>query len=295
MTLRVVSYGGGVQSTALLVLAALVKRADAGDGQALRRLSDYGKNSKVDMLQTFDYTTFLFANVGDDSEHPATLEYIQTVAMPFAIENGLEIIELRREFQGKVQTLLERITTTNVIGIPMRLSNGAPGVRICTTEFKIDVIDKWLKPRLQKHRQSRTLVYDDPATVAIGISLDEFQRASNNQTEAWRAKVHPLIDARLTRQDCQNIIADAGISVPPKSSCFFCPFHSITEWQRLKRDEPALFDRSVELERQLNTRRQELGKDAAWLTRKLQPLDQAIGDQSAFDFEDTCESGYCMT
>lgn len=46
--LRVISYGGGVQSTALLVLAASGR---------------------------IDFRTFLFANVGDDSEHNATLVY----------------------------------------------------------------------------------------------------------------------------------------------------------------------------------------------------------------------------
>ncbi len=48
--LRVCSYGGGVQPTALLVLAA---------------------------QGTIDYRTFLFCNVGDDSEHPATLCYVR--------------------------------------------------------------------------------------------------------------------------------------------------------------------------------------------------------------------------
>ena len=45
MTLRVFSYGGGVQSTAALVLASQHK---------------------------IDFKTFLFCNVGDDSENPAT-------------------------------------------------------------------------------------------------------------------------------------------------------------------------------------------------------------------------------
>ena len=61
MTLRVVSYGGGVQSTSLLVLAAQNK---------------------------IDYKTFLFCNVGDDSEHPDTIKYVHEVAMPYAKEHG---------------------------------------------------------------------------------------------------------------------------------------------------------------------------------------------------------------
>ena len=60
--LKVFSYGGGVQSTAALVLAAQGR---------------------------IDYQTFLFCNVGADSENPETLEYVEQVARPFAARHGL--------------------------------------------------------------------------------------------------------------------------------------------------------------------------------------------------------------
>lgn len=55
--LRSFSFGGGWQSTAALVLAA---------------------------RGVIDFRTFLFANVGDDSENPETIEYVHQHAMPFA-------------------------------------------------------------------------------------------------------------------------------------------------------------------------------------------------------------------
>jgi hypothetical protein len=95
-----------------------------------------------------------------------------------------------------------------------------------------------------------------------------------------------------------NIIARAGLPVPRKSACYFCPFHRPSEWQRLKADEPDLFAKAVALEALLNERRDELGKDHVYLTRYGQPLDAAMGPDIqgtlAFDGED-CESGYCMT
>jgi 3'-phosphoadenosine 5'-phosphosulfate sulfotransferase (PAPS reductase)/FAD synthetase len=51
--LRAFAYGGGVHSTAALVLAAAGR---------------------------IDFPVFLFANVGDDSEHPATLRYVRDLA-----------------------------------------------------------------------------------------------------------------------------------------------------------------------------------------------------------------------
>lgn len=51
-TLRVFSFGGGVQSTAALVLQAQGK---------------------------IDFDMFVHANVGDDSEHPDTVAYMRDV------------------------------------------------------------------------------------------------------------------------------------------------------------------------------------------------------------------------
>jgi 3'-phosphoadenosine 5'-phosphosulfate sulfotransferase (PAPS reductase)/FAD synthetase len=121
MGLKAFSFGGGVQSTAALVLAAQGR---------------------------IDYRTFLFCNVGEDSENPETLTYVHEVAMPFARDRGLDLIELckvRRD--GTVDTIYRTITRpdSRSIGIPVHMSNGAPGRRACTLDFKIRVVDRWLK------------------------------------------------------------------------------------------------------------------------------------------------------
>ena len=266
MTLRVFSYGGGVQSTAALVLAVQGK---------------------------IDFPIFLFANVGDDSEHPATLRYVREVAMPYAERNGVALHELRHTRRdGSSPTLYEEVMGENrSVGIPMRVSNGAPGNRSCTERFKIKVIDRWMK----EHGVSK----DAPGVLGLGISLDEFQRMrSDDPRYPFKRKEYPLIDMRLTRQDCMTIIGRAGLPVPPKSSCYFCPFHRLTEWRRLKEEEPELFAKAVELERRVNEKRAGLGKDPLWLTDKLIPLEQAVaGTQHTLfdsDVDDICESGFCM-
>ncbi|MHB9859083.1 hypothetical protein [Streptomyces sp. YIM S03343] len=35
-----------------------------------------------------DFRSFLFANVGDESEHPATLAYAREIAIPYAAGGG---------------------------------------------------------------------------------------------------------------------------------------------------------------------------------------------------------------
>jgi len=149
---------------------------------------------------------------------------------------------------------------------------------------------------MAKWQRKHGATKDDPAITGLGISLDEFQRARTDSGDPTQALDYPLITMRLTRQDCINIIAHAGLPVPPKSSCWFCPFHRVSAWQKLKRDTPALFDRAVALERTLSERSDRLGHGKLFMNRKLIPLDQAIGDQSdMFETDDACESGFCMT
>jgi len=110
--LRSVSFGCGVQSVALLALAAQ------------RRI---------------DFRLFLFANVGDDSENPATITYFHEVAVPYAARHGIELVELHRiptrgPHRGEIETLYGRLTRpgSRSLPIPVRMANGAPGTRACT-------------------------------------------------------------------------------------------------------------------------------------------------------------------
>lgn len=325
VTIRAVSYGGGVQSTALLVLAA---------------------------QRVIDFPLFLMANVGDDSEDPRTLEYVDDVARPYAEANGIELVVLdRRTRDGKVETLWGRLMReeSRSLPIPVRMSNGAPGNRSCTADFKIRVITKELKRRgahgplpCRAHRPAQRaaqreaiaagktareagetpppvpLLFDvegcdacqpaNQATVGIGISLDEIQRAASRRVEPHERVVYPLVGLgeetglKLRRDDCTRIIRQAGLPVPPKSSCFFCPFHRPEAWSDLHRERPDLFERSALLEDTLNARRDKLGKDHVFLTRFGIPLREAIDqgqDLLPFIDEDpadgTCETGHCFT
>ena len=118
--LRTFSYGGGVQSTAALVLAA--------EGR-------------------IDFPIFLFCNVGDDSEHPATLAYVANVAKPYAFAHGIALHELRHmRKDGEEETLYKKLTRPNSrsTGIPIRLEgSGAPSNRSCTSQFKIRRMAVW--------------------------------------------------------------------------------------------------------------------------------------------------------
>lgn len=264
MALRAISYGGGVQSTALIVLAAT--------GRVSADLA-------------------IFANVGDNAEDPATLAYVRDVAMPYAAAAGLELVERNRG--GVNPDLYDRLTRpgSRFLGIPIRLTNGAPGRRSCTRDYKMIVVGRELKRR---GASAAT-----PAGVLIGISTDEAGRANNRRAEAWEAIEYPLLTLGLSRMDCREIITGAGLPVPPKSACWFCPFHTRAAWHNMRVDRPELFERAAELEEHLNTVRASIGKDSVWLSAGAIPLRSSIGDEAAlFDVDlvpGECDSGWCMT
>lgn len=273
--LRTVSYGGGVQTTALLVLAAQ------------RRV---------------DFRIFLMANVGDDSEDPDTLTYVRDVAMPYAQEHGIWMELLDRHRRDRtVETLYGALTRpeSRSLPIPVRMSNGAPGTRSCTPVFKIKVIGRWLK----EHGATA----DRPATVGIGISLDEIHRANARKVNPYERVTYPLVGIgeetglHMTRTDCERVIREEGLPMPPKSACWFCPFHKPATWEEMARTRPDLFERACQLEDLLNRRRDTLGKDHVFFTRFARPLRDVVnGDQlplftAADPADGTCDTGYCFT
>jgi hypothetical protein len=99
------------------------------------------------------------------------------------------------------------------------MSNGVHGTRSGTTDFEIVVIGRWLEARGASHNK--------PCDCGIGISLDEIGRLNKRRAMHYEQPVYPLLDQEptLRRNDCEHIIRGAGLPVPPKSACWFCPIH----------------------------------------------------------------------
>lgn len=284
------SYGGGVQSNTALVLCGLLESSP-------ETASDLTGLSVDRLRELLPYRRFIFCNVGNDSENPTTLDYVENIAKPFAKEHNIDLIEIERvisrgPLKGQTETILSRLTRDSGHGIPIpiRGQNGAPGNRSCTIDFKIRLTEKYGK--------SIGASPDNKAIVGLGISLDEMHRATGRERPHEILK-YPLIDMRLRRSDCTRIIELAGLPIPPKSHCWFCPFHSRAEWYRIREHEPEIFKKAVELEQFINDRQAKKGRRSVYLTDRGMPLDQVIGLQTSLplferDDEADCNSGYCF-
>ncbi len=201
--------------------------------------------------------------------------------------------------------------------IPAFVANqdGTRGImgRACTADFKIGPLVKKTKELIgapaikdwkRRHavaykafllsvREKRTcpsIAWDemqaDPLAVQwIGISWDEIQRMK----PSWIPFVKhrwPLIEMEMRREHCLVWMLRNKYPEPPRSACEACPFHSDTEWRRLKDNEPESFARAVKFERDLQDvkRRSDNMGGVPFLHNSLQPLDQV-------DFSTDVEKG----
>jgi len=190
--LEFLSYGAGVNSTAVMVM---LKPA-----------------------------ILIFADTG--VEHPETYRFIEEHAKPLVASYGGQFIIVRNSQYAslKEMALAERV-------VPARTH------RWCTDKFKVRPIRTYLS-------QNSYL----PCHQMIGIDANEHHRARPSGSPLIE-NAFPLIDRGIDRPTCKALIREAGLPLPRKSGCYFCPFQSKRQWIELKREYPELFQIAVEIER----------------------------------------------
>ena len=183
------------------------------------------------MPDIMDKTDFvMFADTC--GENPETYEYIDKYIKPYLekIQKPLIIVHGEEKVNGKIETNME-MAYLGWKMIPVRF------MRHCTDKWKIRPMHKYLQSNYP----------DDSLRVIIGFAFDEIQRVNTTRwqdQETW----FPLIDKKMTRDDCKKYILKQGFPVPPKSGCFYCPFQRLDQWKNLRNNHPDLWQRAVDLE-----------------------------------------------
>ena len=86
----------------------------------------------------------------------------------------------------------------------------------------------------------------------IGYDAGETRRRDHariyDEQDKKYCKVYPLMEWGWKREDCITAIRKAGLPVPGKSSCFFCPSMKKAEILELQKQHPDLLARALALE-----------------------------------------------
>jgi hypothetical protein len=98
--------------------------------------------------------------------------------------------------------------------------------RTCTTNYKIRPIRAFYKRQLGQ-------VQNRHVEQWLGISWDEIGRMRDSDARYIHNR-YPLVEQRLTRDDCLAWMADHGYPTPPRSACVGCPYRSAADWAGLR-------------------------------------------------------------
>lgn len=185
------SFGGGVQSWALALLAVTGKIA---------------KPEAVIYAKTFD--SIVTREYIEKYKHIITdagIRYVEVSA------SNLVPVDLSSTFKTPVPLFV--LNKDNKVGMLQRS---------CTKQWKIDPVTEFIKSEVDVKELKRN---KQKVQLRLGISIDEFSRVSQSKI-AWLENQYPLLDLYMARDNCEDFILKELGELPPKSSCVFCPFRS---------------------------------------------------------------------
>lgn len=232
--MNVVSFGGGTNSTAMII-----------------GMHQHG--IPVDLI--------LFADPG--GEQPHTYEYIEIFNRWLSAHGLPKIITVyKTDKDGNRLTLEQECLQSGT------LPAIAYGYKRCSLKHKIGPQEIFCNnhPKCKEVWATGERVHK-----FIGYDAGETRRISHaapiDAAEKKYEKHYPLYEWGWTRQQCILTIEEAGLPLPGKSSCFFCPSMKKAEIVALWEKYPELFQRAVDMEHNaapnLKTVKG-LGRDWSW-------------------------------
>ena len=222
----IVNYGAGVDSTAMLV------------GLAARGI-------RPDLV--------IFADTG--SEKPETYEYLETIGAWLAGVGFPALTVVRRYGAGGEFGPASRASKTGpgyttIEGNCLQnatLPSLAFGRKSCSLKWKAEPMDHYLAtwaPAVAAwaagEKPTKAIGYD----CGVADSRRAVDVTDDERFRFW----YPLRDWGWNRGDCEREILAAGLPIPMKSACFFCPASKPDELEWLAATHPVLFHRAIALE-----------------------------------------------
>jgi hypothetical protein len=215
---RIVSFGGGSNSTAVLI--NMVKHQLIPD-------------------------EILFADTG--GEHPHTYKFLAELNNWLMNKNFPTIKTLKYKNKNGDELTLEQDCLNNNTIPPI-----AFGWKTCSQKFKIAPIEKYIKQQYP----------NDKIQIWVGFDANEERRIKANPNKNFE-NYYPLIEWGWDRDKCIEVIAKAGLTLPGKSSCFFCP--NMKKHEILKLDDD-LKERVMAMEKNATklAELKGLGRNKSW-------------------------------
>lgn len=127
------------------------------------------------------------------------------------------------------------------------------GRRQCTAEYKLrplrEQVRRLLGAKPKRNGRPGRVRSGQWVEQWVGISADEADRALTNRSTRYARARFPLLEPRigggLTRTGCQAINRANGFEAVARSACVGCPFRTDAEWRFMRDNHPGEFADAV--------------------------------------------------
>ena len=231
----------------------------------------------------------VFADTGDEPSH--VYDYFAMFQDYIDKKYKFKIHTVSRNDKSLSQTIIDYVdgkSNEKPKTLPYRTENGMMRYRQCTDHYKVRPIRKFIKEKYKPNKKSTIEIW-------FGISYDEMERMKIAPL-SWEYNRYPLVEMEMKRIDVINYVKKHGLPEPPRSSCYFCPFHSSRYWNFLKNEHPHDFDKAINLDEKI---RNYPGADNKFYLNKNGRIPKALRDfnytEQAGLFSELIEEcgGYC--
>lgn len=199
--IHIISLGAGVQSSTMALMAA---------------------EGLISPMPAFA----VFADTGDEPQE--VYEWMESLRsmLPFRVE-----IAHRGAPDDKLSDNLFQWDHSQIPAFQINAKTGAPGKgkRQCTKHWKIVPVTRKIREVTGTFRKRLPNGFVE---LWQGISLDEVSRAKDSR-EPWIRHRFPLLEARMTRHECEMWLTQRNLKVP-KSACVYCPYRTSAQWRKSK-------------------------------------------------------------
>ena len=268
--MNILSFGGGVQSTTIALMA---ERGEL--------------SGKLDAA--------IFADTDWEPEYI----YTQMDWLKKRVSYPVYIVDCGRSLREDVIEHVSHSGIKDAMELPVYLkTENGDGMarRQCTYNYKIIPIRRKIRAMLGLKKGQR-VPKNAKVKLWMGISLDEIGRAKDSQ-EWWIENRYPLIyDKPMRRSDCDRWLRNNYPEIAvKKSACVGCPYHSDRAWVYMAESAPEQFAEAVQIDQSLRDNPTKY-RCEAYLHQSRRPLQEAVKDSQLqgdiFGFEGGCEEGYC--
>lgn len=220
-TLRVVSFGAGVQSTVMLLMAAKGEITPRPD---LAIFAD----TQFEPPEIYEHLDWCKTELKRLTNNQVKLEITTAGDLRRNEEQGLNVL-------GQAYNTIPFFTDTGL------------GRRQCTTDYKIRPIRRLVRKKLgilPKKKVPKDVIVEQ----WIGISTDELERVKESR-DKWTVNRFPLIELGMSRGSCLEWFNKNYPDRPlVKSACIACPYHNNSMWRDMKKNQPEIWEEACKFD-----------------------------------------------